>query len=148
MLAVNYSLLAFYALPLLTMLFSVFASDYFNKDAKSVYFAAVVSHTFLGYAQGTIGKLLLPFFTAYSVPKVESGVRFSRPTVILAIIFLLLAIAGGTLYALTASSVLGVRLNAFGADTQKAYQDLSLEYLTEALTYLALLFGIRLKKDS
>lgn len=137
-------LLALYATPLATVATAFFASDHFNKYAASVGFGTYIS---TAYAQvhDVIGKLLLPFFAAFSIPRIKSGMRPPLNSVILIAVFVILTLAGWGLNA--AADLYSGRLENFGQGTAKVYQDLTGEYLKEGLTYIALLLGVSLKKS-
>ncbi len=154
MTVIVYSLLFIYSLPLFSICFSIYVTDFFIvRGDDVVYMADAISSTFFSLFRDSFGSIIIPLVTAYSIPIRQPNQPIPRQTLYLFFTLMVIFLLAMILYAVV--SYHHIALDKYyqeaadgklPKDVFKAFVNTITAYGKESLAYVALLLGLSLKK--
>ena len=141
-----YGVLGIYSLPMVGVIVSALWSGLFSSEEKIVYIVAAISGTHLELLRGAFGYIIVPIVTAYSVQIGSAGQSIPCQTKRLFVFLIALFVLSLIFYGIIVAYKAG--LKHYSEDIFNSFRDITISYSKEALVYIALTFGISLKRGS
>jgi hypothetical protein len=148
MLLISYTLLLIYALPLLVLLAAFALSSGFATSSPWLEFTVSLSGIYFTSTRDALATFVVPFITAFSVGRIESGTTIHRQTIVL-----FLVLVGLFLLSMLSYSLVNMYIESFvqqlsTASSESLKQvrqqllDVCAAYVKETLAYISLLLGV------
>lgn len=155
MLAITFTLLFIYTIPLILIITIFIWSQFSNVSADAYELITQLSGIYLGTTRETIGTFLVPFVTAYAISDIQyENTELKKGTIIILYTMIIIFV-----FSIFAYSIIQIKLGTWMSnldvtdintlETMKNNLiDMSKSYLKETLAYISLLLGISHVKRS
>lgn len=148
MLLISYTLLLIYSLPMLVLLAAFALSSGFSASSPWLEFSVSLSGIYFTTTRDALATFVVPFITAFSVGRVESGTSIHRRTLVLFFVLVALFLLSMLSYSLVTMHIetFVQQLNTASSDALKQIKqqllDVCSAYVKETLAYISLLLGV------
>ncbi|MDH5833396.1 hypothetical protein [Luteimonas kalidii] len=146
-LTICYVLLGLYALPLIVLLATFIASDWYTRSSPTITFSMAIAGLYASDVRETLGTFVVPFIMAYAVAGVQKDGRIEARTIWLFATLTFLFLLSIVVYCAITTRV-DVMLGQTDAlpevvsKSREHFLAMSRDYVKELLVYISLLIGI------
>jgi hypothetical protein len=146
-LTICYALLALYALPLIVLLATFVASNWYTQSSPTIEFSMALAGLYASDVRETLGTFVVPFIMAYAVAGVQKDGRIEARTLWLFVTLALLFLVSIIVYCAVTTRI-DVMLGQTDASpedvlaSREHFLAMSRAYVKELLVYISLLIGI------